>query len=1028
MPFTSHTHSENITSLSLWSCHCHCGGLLWARRFLGLLMVVAPLRSSLGSCPLPSNPRGAKPKDFTGITEFPVGSIVTYECDRGFRLVPGTDNYIICGQNSEWSQPQEFCKESCPSPPNVPGAILRSQYTMISYFPIGAVVVYNCRSGFAHVPNTQRSVNCTAGFRWSRPVRFCQESCSAPPSFRFVRLQAEYRNLYFFPSGARVRYDCNFGYERLPGVDDSIECGDNYRWSHVLLFCKGLCPPPPTLPGAKLKSVYVSLLEYVVDTQVEYDCETGYAHDPTSRKFITCQDNLRWSDPGKLCESVCPIPPNVTGAKLQRRFVGLIYFPVRTVVRYDCVGQYRHVPHTKNSITCGNNLRWSTPEVFCKVSCPLPPSLMNAKLKEQFERLEYFPVGSVVEYACKQGYKQVPHTKNSVRCGVDLQWPQLEEFCQVSCDFPPNLRGAKLISEDSGYYPAGTVLMYECDRGYKYIHGTDTSLRCSDRFTWSQPDEFCKAMECDDPVVEHGVKVTGIGRIHLYGNNIAFECNIGYFMIGSYLIQCEENNTWSPKVPSCKKINAKLCGAPLVPSGIVHPLEPEYDLGTYIFILCNPQYSFPDETMEMTTVCQGHNLWKPPAQPCMFRTSLDTSTLIIHNGRIVHGKKEKYKPGDNITIECYAGYILQGTSVVRYIGGKKWSPGIPYCSLSFFFILLIIALIFFILLVLAKTYKEYIQKKEDLNTQACCQNTPEIKGRNSSSPGNSLGQQGLQALHAHHQNNASEHCCQALLPSVAAKRRHRASLPSIDTMHEEMQELGTQVSPRGPSNVSTVVSCGNPVVEHGTPISELTHTHALGSTVSFECMIGYYMVGSYWIRCNADSLWIPGVPSCIPIASNSCGAPLIPSASVSPLANEYTVGKEVRILCNPQKCFPDETIEMSTVCQGYNSWDPPVQPCFLRTSPDTVKLKILNGRIIGKKKTYIPGDNITVHCYAGYSLRGSPAIRYIGGKKWFPEIPSCNLSFFFVLLILAIAFIILLLPVKILYDKVFYRHQNVSTN
>lgn len=64
----------------------------------------------------------------------------------------------------------------------------------------------------------------------------------------------------------------------------------------------------------------------------------------------------------------------------------------------------------------------------------------------------------------------------------------------------------------------------------------------------------------------------------------------------------------------------------------------------------------------------------------------------------------------------------------------------------------------------------------------------------------------------------------------------------------------------------------------------------------------------------------------------------------------------------------------------------------VRTSPDTSKLRILNGIIIGKKKYYVPGDNVTVHCYAGYSLRGPSAIRYIGGKKWLPEIPSCTLS------------------------------------
>ncbi|XP_060089238.1 zona pellucida sperm-binding protein 3 receptor-like [Heteronotia binoei] len=72
----------------------------------------------------------------------------------------------------------------------------------------------------------------------------------------------------------------------------------------------------------------------------------------------------------------------------------------------------------------------------------------------------------------------------------------------------------------------------------------------------------------------------------------------------------------------------------------------------------------------------------------------------------------------------------------------------------------------------------------------------------------------------------------------------------------------------------------------------------------------------------------------------------------------------------------------------------------VRTSPDTVKLKIVYGRIIGKKRYYVPGDNVTIQCFAGFALRGTPAIRYIGGKKWVPEVPTCNLSFFLILLIL----------------------------
>lgn len=62
----------------------------------------------------------------------------------------------------------------------------------------------------------------------------------------------------------------------------------------------------------------------------------------------------------------CPSPPKIRGAKLEERFARSELFPVGTVVKYDCVGQYKRVPQTKNSITCRQNYQWSPLEVFCK--------------------------------------------------------------------------------------------------------------------------------------------------------------------------------------------------------------------------------------------------------------------------------------------------------------------------------------------------------------------------------------------------------------------------------------------------------------------------------------------------------------------------------------------------------------------------------------------------------------------------------------------------------------------------------------
>lgn len=68
------------------------------------------------------------------------------------------------------------------------------------------------------------------------------------------------------------------------------------------------------------------------------------------------------------------------------------------------------------------------------------------------------------------------------------------------------------------------------------------------------------------------------------------------------------------------------------------------------------------------------------------RTTPDTVDLPIYHGKIINGRKINYEPGDSITVQCYAGYTLVGPSKIRYIGGKRWFPGIPSCSLSMYMI------------------------------------------------------------------------------------------------------------------------------------------------------------------------------------------------------------------------------------------------------------------------------------------------------------------------------------------------------
>ncbi|XP_053249407.1 complement receptor type 1-like isoform X2 [Podarcis raffonei] len=260
----------------------------------------------------------------------------------------------------------------------------------------------------------------------------------------------------------------------------------------------------------------------------------------------------------------------------------------------------------------------------------------------------------------------------------------------------PNFTFSEVYEELTGF-----AVIYQCIDGAVRLPGKSTVTYCLDG-SWTKLEEPCKPVICENPGVQNGIELSGLRDSYTYGNSVTLECKTGYFMIGNHYILCEKNGTWVPKVPSCKKITPHICGAPVVSKGHVYPLLSEYNVGDVIDVYCNQNYSFIDETTKMSVRCQGYNQWDPSIPLCLAKASPDTSEFYIHNGRITKGVKQYYTPGDEISIQCNAGYTLFGPSTITYIGGSKWSPNIPVCKLSIFLRLLIAACILPVVLVASK--------------------------------------------------------------------------------------------------------------------------------------------------------------------------------------------------------------------------------------------------------------------------------------------------------------------------------------
>ncbi|XP_060911583.1 seizure protein 6 homolog [Labrus mixtus] len=168
----------------------------------------------------------------------------------------------------------------------------------------------------------------------------------------------------------------------------------------------------------------------------------------------------------------------------------------------------------------------------------------------------------------------------------------------------------------------GTVITYQCYPGYELV-GSEI-LMCQWDLSWSGDVPRCQeVMTCQDPGnVEHSHKVITGSRFAV-GSSVQFICNKGYIMSGSSLLTCYNRDSATPKW------NERL---------------PK----------CVPEK------------------YEPCRNPGAASTSVQSS------------EKAFYQAGETLTFSCHSGYELQGEATIYCIPGhpSQWNSTPPACTAS----------------------------------------------------------------------------------------------------------------------------------------------------------------------------------------------------------------------------------------------------------------------------------------------------------------------------------------------------------
>ncbi|XP_065505748.1 complement receptor type 1 [Caloenas nicobarica] len=496
---------------------------------------------------------------------YPPGANVTFQCHPGFVL--RGSNEAKCQLGGHWAPAVPTCEPvllQCPSPPNIDKGNHNSQD--LEVFTAGMVVNYSCDPGYSL--QGEASIYCTDSGNWSLPLPQCadtswfQGGCGAPPNLTFAKLTEEYKNLTEFLVGDTVRYSCQLGYMRHPGISPTLTCLKNHTWSEALAFCKRKqCKYPETPKNGRV----VVLTDLLFGSTVSHTCEDG--HRLVGQSHRRCEifgADVAWSGVLPLCQKVvCPAPQIQNG-----RVSGLKYhYTYNDTVRFKCRKGFTLRGH--RTARCQADKTWHPPVPVCErdgvaehyhhpdttvkpvLRCSKPADITHGSLSGPAKA--FFTPGASVRYICEPGFSLVGPA--SIYCTESGAWSHPPPVCQVvRCFHPPNITNGKLNGNISDTFSYGASVSYSCDPGYSLVG--NASIKCTVSGAWSRPPPRCKEMRCVFPEVQ-GVKKAVQGNTYRSGTNVTLECDDGYTLEGISQIQCQEDLSWDPPVPACKLTSHK---------------------------------------------------------------------------------------------------------------------------------------------------------------------------------------------------------------------------------------------------------------------------------------------------------------------------------------------------------------------------------------------------------------------------------------------------------------------------------------
>ncbi|XP_078013136.1 LOW QUALITY PROTEIN: CUB and sushi domain-containing protein 2 [Phascolarctos cinereus] len=840
---------------------------------------------------------------------------------------------------------------SVPSPP-LHGSILGQPIT----HP-GGSIHFGCNAGYRLVGHSKAicSWHPQGYYMWNEAIPLCQAlSCGIPKSPKNgIVFGKEYT------VGTKAMYSCNKGF-RLhlpPNTDATAECLETGVWSNdnIPPQCVAVsCPDVSSISVEHGRWRLTHETQYQFSAELMLICDPGYYY--TGQRVIRCQADGKWSlgDSMPTCQIIScgdlPTPPN--GHR-----IGTLSVYGATAI-FSCNSGYTLVGSRVRE--CMANGLWSSSEVRCLAGhCGTPELIVNGQINGE----NYSYRGSVV-YQCNPGFRLIGM---SVRiCQQDHHWSGKTPFCvPITCGHPGN--PANGITQGS-QFNLNDMVKFVCNEGY--VAEGPSGAQCLANGQWSNALPVCRIINCTDPghqenSIRH-IQSSGPHRFS-FGTSVSYQCNHGYYLLGTHVLTCQGDGTWDRFLPQCLLVS---CGHPGSPPHSQISGD-SYTVGSVVRYNCMGKRTLIGNA---TRMCQLDGHWSGSLPHC----SGSSVGICGDPGIPPHGIRlgDEFVIGSLMRFSCEPGYMLRGSSERTCHVNGSWSGTQPECEVlscgnpgtpSNARVVFNDGLVFSSSIIYECREGYYAT---GLLSRHCSVNgtwtgsSPECTVINCGDPG--IPANGIRLGSDFTYNKTVTYQC---VPG------HMMESDRASVLRCTKDRVWNGTKPA----CKAILCKAPPPVPNGKIVGS---DFMWGSSVTYACLEGYQLSLPAVLTCEGNGSWSGELPQCFPVF---CGDPGVP-----PYGRREDRGFSYRSSVS-YSCPPPLVLVGSSrrFCQSDGTWSGTQPSCIDPTLTMCADPGVPQFGIQNNSQGYQVGSLVLYRCQKGYLLQGSTTRTCLPNLTWSGTPPDC---------------------------------------